>query len=185
MKTFQSNNLQRHSSFMHNNYNGGRFTAYIKSFYMVCRFKVLYHPDFYASSAKVTFVLTPLIDCGLWYVFTNLTAHTHSHCVLVSACLAATGSLAFNTCMPVSPPSLSAASTRRHFVQQAENGVELSPHESTHHGSAGSVFQHFTWIIAALCIEESVFFALPSPSFLLQQALLRPQQQHAAGGIIL
>lgn len=128
-------------------------------------FKVLYQPDFSAGSSKVIFVLTPLKDCCLWYVFTNLSAHTHSHRVLVSACLAAPGSLAFNTCMPVSPPSLSAASTRRHFVQQAENRVELSPHESTHHGSAGSVFQHFTWIIAALCIEESVFFH-PSLPFL-------------------
>lgn len=76
-----------------------------------------------------SFLLTPLKDFAcVWLVdvFTNSSTHTHLRCVFASACLAATGSLAFNTCMPVSPQRLSAASTRRHFVQQAENGVDSS-----------------------------------------------------------
>ncbi len=58
--------------------------------------------------------------------------------------------------------------------------LQLSPHESTHYGSAGSIFQHSTWIIAGLCIEGNVFSTLPSFSH-LSLALWRPQQLTTGG----
>lgn len=79
---------------------------------------------------------------------------SQNHNVLQAADLAAAGSLAFNTWIPASHQGLPAASTRCHFVQQAENGVDSkSPQECLNHTSAGSVFPHFTWIIETLLLR--------------------------------
>lgn len=146
---------------------------------------VLCRPGFSLSVATSHFRPLPArrVDA-----FTNQSARRHicRHGVFASACLAATGSLAFNTCAPVSPPSPSAASTRRHFVQQAENGVDSSwvPLREYTTRVCGSAFPHSTWIIAALCIEENVgvfFFLLPSlPPFLRLSLVTGSQETSAA-----
>ena len=136
---------------------------------------VQYWPDFYASYRVIFFFLLTTLNnfvcvcvcvCVLLVdVFTNPGALTHPRavCLRPRACLAGTGGLAFNTCTPASPHRCSLPPQDATFFNRLK--MELapaeSPRESTHRGSAGSTFQHSTWIIAALYIEGNVFFFLP------------------------
>lgn len=100
-------------------------------------------------------------------------------CLRLYACLSGFSTLAFNTCMPASPQSLSAA-LYLHKTPLSSTGWKwswllLSPQKSTRPRSAGSIFQHSTWIIAALCVEGNVFF-LPYPTLPPSLALQRPWQ---------